>query len=163
MPSLSTLNVTSGINDVASFDVNASHFTARGTVIQHLVWAVVHSDFDSYVHDDGTTVQDGLNSVDHYRYVEKNYYYNSTDPINDTHSLWNIYYQPLINYIDTLDNPLDNGIDICVYDKALDNSFQNVIGTLITFTDIDVAKTDADGNYSQRSSLRFRSLTGTVM
>ena len=50
LPSLSTLNVTSGINDVASFDVNASHFTARGTVIQHLVWAVVHSDFDSYVH-----------------------------------------------------------------------------------------------------------------
>ena len=162
LPSLSTLNVTSGINDVASFDVNASHFTARGTVIQHLVWAVVHSDFDSYVHDDGTTVQDGLNSVDHYRYVEKNYYYNSTDPINDTHSLWNIYFQPLIDYIDTLDNPLDNGIDIWVYD-SVDNSFQNVIGTLITFTDIDVAKTDADGNYLSGATLQILDWNGNVV
>ncbi len=162
LPSLSTLNVNSGITDAASFDSSVSYFTDRTLVIQNLIWACVHSDFDSYVHDDGTTVQDGLNHQDHYLYVETSYYYNSPDPINDAHSLWNIGYQPLIDYIDTLDNPLDNGLDIWVYD-SVDDSFQDVIGTLITYTDVDVAKTDSDGNDLSGATLQVIDWNGNVV
>ena len=162
IPSLNSLNVPSGINDVASFNSKTDVFTDRRTLIQHILWAVVHSDFDQYVHDDGTTVQDGLNHEDHYYFSESNYYYVSADPINDPHSLWNILYQPLIDYIDSLEDPMTNGIDIWVYD-SVDTTHQNVLGSVIDFADVDISKVDAEGNMLSGATLQVLDWNGNVV
>ncbi len=136
--------------------------TKSGRPIQLLTWACVYPDeyWETYVRD--TSNEDG--KTDDY-IIQQNKFYSikesyvdpdtgvpapTPDPINEEYSLWNTFFVPMINYIDSLDNPFDAGYDAWVY-LIDDRSYQNILSSAYiapadNYKSVYVSKTDiADG------------------
>ena len=108
-------------------------------VIQRIIWALVHdeTDWEAFVNDDGS------NSGGHkanYKLAERDYSYPSASPYTDEHSLWNVFYMKIINYIDGLPDYMAQGYDAWIY-ICDDNEHQNMLGGY--FKTIKFVKTDA--------------------
>ncbi|MBR1798029.1 MAG: hypothetical protein IJ757_08500 [Clostridiales bacterium] len=154
---LDTLNTSISSED--SYNSRVRSLSDSSTIIQRMIWSVVYDDFDAYVHMNG---QNGTLS-ESYCQLESRFYYVSTDPINDPHSLWNVMFKPLIDYIDsTYPNPFDSGIDIWVY-LSEDREYQDMIGTVISFTEVNIAKRDEEGNYLPGATLQVIDSEGNVI
>ncbi len=74
-------------------------------------------------------------------------WYTSNDPahsyVNDDASLWNMFYKPLFDYIDTLPDYYAMGFDAWIY--VIDDGNQNIICDAV-FLNVKLAKVDDAGN-----------------
>ena len=112
--------------------------------LQNLIWVAVHEEreWPNYVMD---SVYNTGGKADNYYVREKNYYgYFSTDPMNDRYSLWSVFYQPMMDYIDNnIKDYTRDGYDAWVY--LGDPSHQNMLGTVFRGTqEIEIAKIDGE-------------------
>ncbi len=120
------------------------------TNYQYVIWGLVHgqAEWDQWVRDDGRVT----GSNDRYNFEEvKTYYeaYTVDNPIpgSEEHSLFNVVYKPLMDYIDTqLPDYAAEGWDAWVYytDSTHNgNDVQNILGA--AFKDVTITKVDANG------------------
>lgn len=133
-----------GVTTVSSKLTMSSNWNSKfkNDPMQALVWACVwdSSKWGDFIADDAS---DG-DKADNYRVREKNSYgYISDDPVNDVNSLWNVFYKPVLAYIDALPNYYANGYDAWVY-LTDNNSYQNMLGA--AFRPVKLLKVDESGN-----------------
>ncbi|MBQ4256519.1 MAG: hypothetical protein II714_02565, partial [Oscillospiraceae bacterium] len=93
---------------------------------QQLVRMIIHDDalWGGLLADDGKLYND--NKPDEY-FTQTRKYYLSADPMSDPHSLWNVLYKPMIDYIDTLPDYFEEGLDALILVPG-DNSYQTMLG-----------------------------------
>ena len=131
--------VTAGRNTKTAAQMSSGWNSICNEFMKKLVWLSVHeqSQWDEFVTDFEGNISP---KADNYYYGEKKYGYFSDDPMNDPDSLWNIFYQPVMNYIDTeLRDYYADGYDAWVY-VTTNSSYQNMLGTPIG---MEIAKVDS--------------------
>ncbi|MBR1737372.1 MAG: hypothetical protein IJ736_10220 [Firmicutes bacterium] len=127
-------------------DSNWSSFITNPELVQRLIWTVVYEDeyWPEFVEDDGTTT----GKSDNYKIREK-YFYISSDPYNDEHSLWNIAYVPFLEYIDSIDDSAVENYDAWVYVTEADD-VQSMLGAAFLISEEEdktyISKTDIAGS-----------------
>lgn len=125
--------------------------------IEPLIWTAVYDKnyWDTFMTDENDN---------YFAKAFETYYYISPDPNNtgsflnpknDQRSLWNIFYAPMLDYIDNqITNYYTNGYDAWIY-YTEDVNTQNLIGTPFYSTYITIAKVDESGNYLKGASLQL--------
>ncbi|MBQ5311669.1 MAG: hypothetical protein ILP19_06470 [Oscillospiraceae bacterium] len=118
---------------------------------QTLVWTFEHpeSEWEVFLNDDGSS----SGHCDIYKWRESKgnsdlYPYVSADPVNDPHSMWNVVFKPVIDYIDSLPDKYAEGWDAWVYFPEV-NTTQTMLATpflAVTTGDVEISKTDITGD-----------------
>ena len=116
--------------------------------IQALIWLFVHDDADwiNFIEDDGTQSYSHGKQDNYFTKELETYTYVSSNAMNDPNSLWNIFYAPLIDYIDNqITDYYSLGYDAWIY-YINQNSMQNMIAAAPYSSYIKIAKIDEDTN-----------------
>ena len=142
-----------------NFDNAKGHAFARQT----LVWTCIHDDseWETFVKDSNVNGHSDI-----YKWWEKSYAYYSDDPINDPYSMWNVFYKPVIDYMDTqFRDPFSEGRDAWVY-IATDDSKQNILCDVFQVVDkgfVRITKRDGEDKLRAGATLQVIDDTNTVV